>query len=81
MNKERASKENRTDGAEPSQAWENEGEGNKSAARNYDDATEQYVKSGRVERAAEEAKRAVEGPEGDELRRAEEKGKAARRDN
>jgi hypothetical protein len=56
-------------------AWPNEGEGSKSAARNYDKATEAYVKSGKVEKAAEEAKKAVEGPEGKELREAEEKGK------
>jgi hypothetical protein len=56
-------------------AWPNEGEGNKSAARNYDNATEAYVKSGKVEKAAQEAKKAVEGPEGKELREAEEKGK------
>jgi hypothetical protein len=50
---------------------ENEGEGSRSAARNYDKATEKYVKSGRVEAAAKKAKAAVEGPEGDELRKAE----------
>ena len=53
----------------------NEGEGSTSAARNYDKATEAYVKSGKVDKAAQEAKQAVEGPEGKELREAEEKGK------
>ena len=53
----------------------NEGEGNTTAARNYDKATEKFIKSGRVEKSAEEAKRAVDGPEGDALRKAEEKGK------
>jgi len=62
-------------------AWPNEGEGSKSAARNYDAATEQYAKSGRVPKAAEEAKRALEGPEADDLRRAEEKGKSKRADS
>jgi hypothetical protein len=52
-------------------AFENEGEGSRSAARNYDKATEQYVKSGRVDEAAKEAEKALEGPEGDELRDAE----------
>lgn len=52
-------------------AQENEGEGSRSAARNYDEATEQYVKSGRVEKAAKEAEAALEGPEGDTLREAE----------
>jgi hypothetical protein len=54
-----------------SAALENEGEGNRSAARNYDNATEQYVKSGRVEEAAKKAEAALDGPEGDELRDAE----------
>jgi hypothetical protein len=52
--------------------FENEGEGNKTAARNYNKATEEYVRSGRAETAANEAKKALEGPEGDELREAEE---------
>jgi hypothetical protein len=55
---------------------ENEGEGSRTAARHYNDETEQYVKSGRVDAAAQEAKRAVDGPEGDALREAEEKGRA-----
>src|SRR5580700_7873579 len=50
---------------------ENEGEGSRSAARNYDEATEQYVMSGRVEPAAQEAEAALDGPEGDALREAE----------
>ena len=53
----------------------NEGEGNKTAAREYNQATEQYVRSGRVPKAADEAKRAVEGPEGKDLRSAEEAAK------
>jgi hypothetical protein len=54
-----------------SSAFENEGEGSRSAARNYDKATAQYVKSGRVEEAAKKAEAALDGPEGDELREAE----------
>jgi len=54
-----------------SSAFENEGEGSRTAARNYDKATEQYVKSGRVEEAAKKAAAALDGPEGDELREAE----------
>ncbi len=61
---------------ETTNAGENQGEGNKTAARNYDKATEAFVKSGKVEKAAQDAKKAVDGPEGDELRAAEEKGKA-----
>ncbi len=54
----------------------NEGEGNRTAARRYNKATEEYVKSGRSEHAAKEAENALEGPEADELREAEEEGKS-----
>ncbi len=64
-----------TTNAKPVDASANEGEGSKTAARNYDKATEAYVKSGKVDQAAQEAKKAVDGPEGKELREAEEKGK------
>jgi hypothetical protein len=57
------------------QTTENEGEGSRSAARRYNEGVEEYVKSGRVEEAAEKAEDAVDGPEGEELRRAEEEGK------
>jgi hypothetical protein len=50
----------------------NEGEGNKTAARRYNQATENYGKSGRVESAAAAAKEALDGPEGAELEEAEE---------
>jgi hypothetical protein len=57
----------------------NEGEGNRTAARRYDEATRKYVESGRSEKAAREAKAAIEGKRGkavvEELRRAEEAGK------
>lgn len=49
----------------------NEGEGNKTAARRYDKAVEKTVKSGVVAEKARAAVRALEGPEGRELRRAE----------
>ena len=52
-----------------------EGEGNYTAAREYDAQVEKTVKSGTVERKAKEAKRAGEGQEGDELKRAEAEGK------
>ncbi len=54
---------------------ENEGEGNKTAARHYNEATQKYVESGRVEQAAEQAAEALDGPEGEELRLAEEESK------
>ena len=52
--------------------FENEGEGNKTAARRYNKATEEYVRSGRAEHAAEEAKEALESDEGESLLEAEE---------
>ena len=55
---------------------ENEGEGNKTAARHYNDATRKFVESGKVDEAASKAKEALNGPEGEELRRAEAEGKA-----
>ena len=58
----------------------NEGEGNRTAARRYDRAVEQTVKSGTVPAKARAAARALDGPEGSELRRAEaqaKRGKAA----
>lgn len=53
----------------------NEGEGNRTAARRYDAGVEKTVKSGKVDAAAEAAKNALDGEEGDELREAEEQGK------
>ncbi len=52
-----------------------EGEGSYSGARAYDQGVEKTVKSGKVERKAKEAKRAVEGRDGEALRRAENEGK------
>ena len=54
---------------------ENEGEGSRTAARHYDEATREYVESGRVDQAAKEAERAYESEEGDELREAEREGR------
>jgi hypothetical protein len=54
---------------------ENEGEGSKSAARRYAESTQQFIESGKVDEAAHEASEALSGPEGDELRRAEQEGK------
>ncbi|MGE4063006.1 MAG: hypothetical protein AB7E79_06520 [Rhodospirillaceae bacterium] len=53
----------------------NEGEGSRTAAKQYNDATEKFAKSGRVEPAAKEAERAVDGDEAGELARAEKEGK------
>ncbi len=54
----------------------NEGEGNKTAARQYNKETREFVKSGQVDKAADEAAKAVSGPEREELERAEDKGRS-----
>lgn len=54
----------------------NEGEGNRTAAREYNRDTKAFIDSGRVKSAADEAKKALEGNEGASLKRAEAEGKA-----
>ena len=54
----------------------NEGEGSQTAARAYNEKTKQFVENQDVEAKAEEAARALEGREGDELRKAEEQGRS-----
>lgn len=53
-----------------------EGEGNYTAARKYDEAQEKFARSGKVEKAARDAERALDGPEAGALKRAEQEGKA-----
>jgi hypothetical protein len=53
----------------------NEGEGNRTAARQYNEATREFVKSGKVDQQAEPARRAVEGSERAELEKAEKAGR------
>ncbi|HKW55601.1 MAG TPA: hypothetical protein VJO12_18060 [Stellaceae bacterium] len=53
----------------------NEGEGNRTAARQYNHAQRDFARSGKVEEKAKEACKAVEGAEADELRDAELVGK------
>ena len=53
------------------------GEGNYDASRRYRRDLEKSVEAGRADELGEKAKRALEGEEGDELRRAEEEGKRA----
>jgi hypothetical protein len=60
----------------PKQDRRLEGEGSYSATRDYNQATTEFVKKGRVGKAAREAKRAVDSVEAAELEVAEEKGKA-----
>ncbi len=53
----------------------NEGEGSREADRHYRQGVQKTVESGRVEELGEEAKKALEGEEGEELRRAEKEAK------
>lgn len=53
----------------------NEGEGNRTADREYREDTREFVKSGRVDEAAEKARDAIDGEEKEALDRAEEAGK------
>jgi len=52
-----------------------EGEGSYTAARRYREGVERSVKEGSTDHLAEEAAQAIDGPEGEELRRAEEAAK------
>jgi hypothetical protein len=54
----------------------NEGEGNRTAARQYNEAQRHFVKSGRVDEKAQEAERALDTPERSVMKRAEEIGKS-----
>ncbi len=57
----------------------NEGEGNRTADREYREGVRRHVESGASKPAAEEAQRALEGAEAEELRKAEEAAKAGRK--
>ena len=52
-----------------------EGEGSYSGTRAYSEATAKFLKKGKVDEAAREARRALESQEGAELREAEAKGR------
>jgi hypothetical protein len=55
----------------------NEGEGSRSGGRAYDaQATKASKDAARVKKLADDAKQALEGPEGQKLREAEERGKS-----
>lgn len=53
----------------------NEGEGNRTAADEYNHAQHDFARSGKVEEKAKAARKAIEGVEADELRDAELVGK------
>ncbi len=50
---------------------------NREGARRYDEGVREHARSGAPQREAKDAARALDGPEGDELRDAEREGKAA----
>jgi hypothetical protein len=52
-----------------------EGEGSYSGTRDYNEATAKFLKKGKVDEAAREAKRALESKEGAELKAAEARGR------
>jgi len=54
----------------------NQGEGNRGAAKAYNEDTKEFAQSGRVRESAQDAKKALEGSEGDDLRRAEKEGRS-----
>jgi hypothetical protein len=65
---DKANRNERTEG-------KNQGEGDYASARVYNEHQRQFNESGKMEKAAKDAEKAIEGKEGDELRRAEEEGK------
>ena len=61
-------------------AKSNEGEGNKTAARQYNQGATDHAQSGKSDRAAKAAATALDGPEGSTLRDAEKKEESSRRE-
>ena len=68
------------DEAKKQDGSQNEGEGSRSAAHHYNDGVKATVESGKVPEKADEARRALEGAEGEELRRAEKEAKERGKD-
>ena len=62
-------------GRKSASTQKNEGEGSRTAARRYDAGVRKTVSSGQVEPKARAAAKALDGAEGDDLRRAEAKAK------
>jgi hypothetical protein len=58
---------------------QNEGEGNRTAAREYNEAQRRFVESGKVDKKAREAERALDTPEKRTMERAEAVGKSHKR--
>ncbi|HTE81440.1 MAG TPA: hypothetical protein VK634_12195 [Reyranella sp.] len=53
-----------------------EGEGSYSGTRDYNERTADFIKKGKVDKAAQDAKRAMDSGEAADLKAAEEKGKS-----
>ncbi len=53
-----------------------EGEGSYSGTRDYNERTAKFIDKGKVDKAAQEAKRALESDEAAELKKAEAQGRA-----
>jgi hypothetical protein len=58
---------------------QNEGEGNRTAAREYNEAQRRFVESGKVDKKAREAEHALDTPEKRAMERAEAVGKSHKR--
>lgn len=69
------------DGPDSAGTGESMGEGNVEADRRYREGVKKTIASGEVEQLAEEASRALDGAEGEELRAAEEKARSAQTDS
>ncbi len=61
--------------SEPKKSPDLQGEGNYDATKKYDNGLTDYLKKGTSDEAAEKARRAIDGPEGEELRLAEQEAK------
>jgi hypothetical protein len=68
-------KKNKDENKDLFEGHENQGEGNKTAAKEYDDAATQHAHSGAVAKEAKDARDALEGTDGQKLRDAEAEGK------
>jgi len=58
---------------------QNEGEGNRTAAREYNEAQRRFVESGKVDKKAREAEHALDTPEKRAMERAQAVGKSHKR--
>lgn len=65
----------KTNGVQSGKDKNLQGEGNYDATRRYDEGVKQSLEKGKTEELAEKAKKALEGPEGEDLRKADEIGK------